>query len=292
MAWRCRGGSTPGRRPMRSSADGHRRAGVAGRLTIADALPSRTSLRGAHQGRVLLAAHPLAGSSSIAMTSVQGTSSSPLVSPTARAGRPARRRCRLVGGSAAPRRSRPAPCRRPWRRRRPAAWPAPRRRALAPAAQVSRPRRPGDPCTSRSSGRPRAGLGRLAVRAHAARGPAQPPVAAWRLWPLALEVFFLGTAMVDTPDRSVRAASRVPPGGTLAALAAGASPPGRRPEHVEVSPPGVPGGDAATVALVAVGAALRAEARRSPPCTGAPGQLEDHRVPDHGAQVDPSSTIG
>ena len=162
-----------------------------------------------HQGGVLLAAHAPAGSSSMAMTSVQATSSRPggVADLLGRADQHDRDAV-LVGGPAGPgddlagglvaahgvdgdgqggqRLG---------------------RRTLAPAAQVSRPRRPGAPCTSRSSGRPRGASwtpGSAGTRCAAGGSAARPP--AWRLRPFALDVFFFGTAIVGL-QRSVRGAA-------------------------------------------------------------------------------------
>ena len=79
---------------------------------------------------------------------------------------------------------------------------------LAPAAQVSRPRPLGAPCTSRSWGRPRGASwtpGSAGTRCGRGRSRRQAP-ARW-LRPLALDFFFLGTAMAGL-QRSIRAHAR------------------------------------------------------------------------------------
>ena len=76
------------------------------------------------------------------------------------------------------------------------------RRTLAPAAQVSRPRPPGDPCTSRSWGTRRAGSWQFWQCGHtlrAGRDSRQAP--AWWDRPFALDFFFFGTAMTGLQKR-------------------------------------------------------------------------------------------
>src|SRR5579862_5121322 len=58
------------------------------------------------------------------------------------------------------------------------------------------------------------------------------------------------------------------------------------PEHVEVSPPGVPWGNAATVALIAVSAALGAESGAVLFAQRRHRQLEHHEVAHERGQVD------
>ena len=63
-------------------------------LTMAEALPSRTSSAARTSEESFLRRTPPAGSSSMAMTSVQATRGRPRCRPPARAGRPARPGCR------------------------------------------------------------------------------------------------------------------------------------------------------------------------------------------------------
>src|SRR5262249_5702224 len=79
-------------------------------------------------------------------------------------------------------------------------------------------------------------------------------------------------------DRFLRTPSGA--GGTRQALR------DRLPEHVEVSPPGIPRGNAATVALVAVGTALGAEAGAVVAAQGRHRQLEHEGVAHQRAEVD------
>jgi hypothetical protein len=60
----------------------------------------------------------------------------------------------------------------------------------------------------------------------------------------------------------------------------------RLPEHVEVSPPGVARGNAAAVAVVAVGPALRAQAGAVLPAQRSHGQLEDDGVARQRPKID------
>ena len=93
------------------------------------------------------------------------------------------------------------------------------RRALAPAAQVSRPRPLGAPCTSRSWGRRRAASSTPGSAGTTLRGGRpRRHAAAWWLRPFALDFFFFGTAM-DGLQRSIL---RTPSG----AGGTNASPPG------------------------------------------------------------------
>src|ERR1700733_13736983 len=170
------GRTTPGRRPMRRRAD----AIVAPVLpadTIADAFPSRTSSAARPSDESFLRRTPPAGSSSMAITSVQATRSSPFVSPT---------------WSGGPTRTTATPC-SSWARRAPSTISA---GALSPpmasTATGSVARVSGDGRSPRrlksvdldglatlvpaAAGADHVrGLGGLAVRAHAARGPAPAP---------------------------------------------------------------------------------------------------------------------
>ena len=265
---------------MRSSADGHGRPGVAGR-DHGRGLAVAHQLGRPHQRGVLLAAHPAGrvlvhGDDLGAGARAPG----PGCRPPGRAGPPGRRR----------RRARSAARRAPSTISPGALSPPMASTATGSVASVSgegrSPRRlksvdldrlaPLVPAAARADHVRR--LGRLAVRAHAAgrAGPgATPP--AWWLRPLALDFFFFGTAM-DGLQRSVRA---------LRALTDGAGPRRNRlPEHVEVSPPGIAWGNAATVALVAVGPALGAQAGAVLPAQGRHGQLEHDGVAHQRPQVD------
>ena len=187
-------------------------------------------------------------------------------------------------------RSRPGPGRRPWRRPPPAGGQRVGDGRGRPA-QLSRPRRPGGPCTTRSSGRPRGAPwpgGSGGTRCGPAGSSTQ--LEAWRLRPLALDVFFLGTAIVGSPDprRPGRAASgrrASGPGAVRRASLRRRSAVRGRPEHVEVSPPGVPRRHAGA------GSSLRSTPHSgtgpgSPGAERGQGQLEQHGVVDQGLEVE------
>ena len=267
------GRTTPGRRPIRSSAEAIV-APVLPAETMAHALPSRTSSAARTSEESFLRRTPPAGSSSMAMTSVQATSGSPMVSPT-RSGGPTRatptpcssKARRAPSTTSAGALSPPTASTRDGERgERLRRWP------LAPAAQVSRPRPLGDPCTSHSSGTPRAAswppgsAGRRCAPAGTSR-----QAAAWWERPFALDFFFFGTAIDGSPGGVGRGA----PGGRS-----------RLPEHVEVSPPGVSRGNAAAFALVAVGAAHGAQAGAVVPAQRRHGKFEHDGVPRQRAEVD------
>ena len=203
-AWRCTGRTTPGQPAHAQQRRGHGRPGVAGR-DHGGGLAVAHQLGGADQRGVLLAAHPAGrvlvhGDDLGAGDEVEALGVADLL------GRPDQHDARCRARSAA--------------RRAPstispgALSPPMASTATGSVASVS-----GD---GRSPRRLKSvdldglatlvpaaagaddvrGLGRLAVRAHAARRPAQTPAAAWWLRPLALDFFFLGTAM-DGLQRSV-----------------------------------------------------------------------------------------
>ena len=186
-------------RPMRSSARGHRGAGVAGRHH------GRAPCRRAPPRRPARATSPScgarsdAGSSSMAMTSEAGTTLEAAGRRRARpADRRARRACRARRRPPGhPRRSRPAPGRRPSRRRRSG------RRSRHGFASARR-RRPGGRGTSRSSAHDVGQLGRAAPRAGAAgRARRATRQLARRLRLFDFDFFFLGTAIARDPPLPV-----------------------------------------------------------------------------------------
>ena len=120
-------------------------------------------------------------------------------------------------------------------------------------------------------------LGRLAVRAHAARPAgraATPRPGGCGPWPWTSSSS--GQPWRVSNDR-------------FGALGRSRTAPARRnrlPEHVEVSPPGVAWGNAAALALVAVGPAPGAQAGAVGPAQGRHRQLEHDRVAHQGAEVE------
>jgi len=78
---------------------------------------------------------------------------------------------------------------------------APAPPVLPGATTVSRPRSPGDPCTTRNGGRPRAAASPGCTGAQAPRGLVQRPGRRRRLRLFDFEVFFFGTAIVILSTR-------------------------------------------------------------------------------------------
>src|SRR5580692_11523905 len=279
------GRTTLGSRPMRRSAEAMV-APVLPAETMADALPSRTSSAARTSDESFFRLTPPAASSSMAMTSVHATSSSPMVSPTCSGG---------------PTRTMQMPCSAAARLAPSTISPGALSPPMASTATGSFASASGD---GRSPRRlksvdldglatlvPTAAgadhvrcLRGLAVRAHAAGRPAEPPGASQVAAALGLGLLLLGDCHERTPTigsgRSGCAQRHTWASGTVQALRK------RLPEHVEVSPPGVPGGNAAAVALVAVGSALGAQAGAVLLAQRRHRQLEHHGVSHHRGQVD------
>src|ERR1700728_401326 len=280
------GRDTPRRRPIRKRAEAIV-APVLPALTMAEALPSRTSSAERTSDESFLRRTPWAGSSSMAMTSVQATSSRPNVSPT-RSGGPTR--TTGIPSSAA--------------RRAPATISA---GALSPpmaSMATGRSAAAGegalplglksvdlDGDASRVPATARAdhvgGLRLGAVPAHAARRRLQHPVGGLAATALGLRGLLLRDSHRRAPDPCVRATSwrrlgRVGdrPGFPLRA------PTSRRAKHIEVSPPGVDRRHAVAARLVAVRPAVLAQPGAVRRTEGGERQLGDERVEQHGLEVD------
>src|ERR1700722_18460300 len=194
------GRTTPGSRPMRSNAD----AMVAPVLpadTMAEALPSRTSSATRTREESFFRRTPPAGSSSMPMTSVQGTNSRPKVSPTRSGG---------------PTSTMPTPCSSEARRAPSTISPGARSPPMASTATGSvasvsglgrSPRRLKSVDLDRlaapvpaAAGADHVGsLGRLAVRAHAAGGQVQTPRPSQMAAALGLGLLLLGDGHGGTP---------------------------------------------------------------------------------------------
>ena len=204
------GRTTPGSRPMRSSAD----AMVAPVLpadTMAAAFPSRTSSAARTREESFLRRTPPAGSSSMPMTSVQASSSRPWVSPTSSGG---------------PTSTMPTPCSSDARRAPSTISPGARSPPMASTATGSvasvsglgrSPRRLKSVDLDRlatlvpaAAGADHVGcLGGLAVRAHAAGRPFQTPRSSQVTAALGLGLLLLGDGHGGTPtiDSGARALS-------------------------------------------------------------------------------------
>ena len=244
---------------------------------------------------------PEAGSSAIPMTSVQGTRSRPWVSPTSSGGptkitgtpsSAARRAPATISSGAlsppiAPRATGSSGerlCRGP----------------LAVTGQVSRPRPPSGPCTTRSWGTPRGAPSPSLQWGQMLRGGTARAATAERLHglrPLALDVFFLGTAIVGLQARWIGRPGRAAAGPLPACRRPKTQPSGASgdgPEHVEASPTGVLRCHAGTLLLVAVDPAPRAQPWCSPhEHRGRQRQLAEHRLRARAARGSmASSTIG
>ena len=275
-------------------------------LTMAEALPSRTSSAARTSDESFLRRTPWAGSSSMAMTSVQATSSRPggVAHQVGRA-RPARRRCPRRRPPGAPRpRSRPGPGRRPWRRPPPAGRPA----------RCAAGRRPAGVKSVDLDGLatlvpPAVGadhVGHLGLRGSGGTrcGPAGS-AASWRPggcgpWPwrssswgrpssvLQLSADRAGGVRLPWPGRVPGRRRSGLPGGCAPPAAAGTRGTGYWADRStsRLAHRGSLGATHPHDSVVAVGPALGAQPPAGLAAERGQGQLEDHGVVDHGPQVE------
>src|SRR5580658_5049924 len=278
------GRATPRRRPIRRRADAIV-APVLPALTMAEALPSRTSSAERTSDESFLRRTPWAGSSSMAITSVQATRSRPNGSPTSAGGPTSTTGMPSSAARRAPATISPGARSPPMASTATGRWPSAGEGAL-PLGLKSVDLDGGSPLVP-ATGRADhvRGLHLGAVRADAPGRRLQHPVGGLAAAALGLGRLLLRDSHGRAPDRC--AGGRAPP------LRPGRGPPGlaarrnlRRAEHVEVSPPGVDRLHAVAAGLVAIAPAVLAQAEAVRPTQRGERQLGEERVEQHRLEVD------